>query len=630
MNKIIVLLFTLSVVAFAQQMSVERIKNSGHYYYGTGSAIIEQEATDEALSELTKSIAVRVSSEFNRDVIETSKDVNETVKSILNTYSLATITNHEKIVTPVNGKIEVFVYLHKSEVVKLFESRKKLVYDIYAKALQYETASNLGYALKSYYFAIILMNSVPGNELMLDGKNLITEIPFRINEILNKTKFSLRDDKKISDNEREVIFKVSYSGKPVQLIEFTFWDGSGQVQIRGIDGECVVRLLGSSINFDRLSVDIKYSYYESRDEIKEVGELWNLVIKPSFNFSKQVSLDKTSIDNEEKKESKDIREVKGAGEESKIAKDAPAGKKDFYSDKGSYKLNLTGNDSCGVIKEIGDGTLKLLEILKEGSIPEIEKYFSYDTFLKDKISRIVKYNNPAIVGDSIYAEVNKTLTGWELRKIRIVTRYKAIKKQSSEYIILDFNNEGKLDDITFGVLENVYNTVQDQAKFSGDWISRQTIMKFVEKYRTSFLCRDLSTIDSLFADEAVIIIGRNIKKTTIKDGYKYFKIADEQPDASYIKLTKDQYLNNLSKLFKKAEDLFIGYGSMDIVGKNGTNVYGISMRQNYFTNNYSDEGYLFLLIDFGQTQPRIYIRSWQPKEWNEQSLIKLSNFNLNK
>jgi hypothetical protein len=36
------------------------------------------------------------------------------------------------------------------------------------------------------------------------------------------------------------------------------------------------------------------------------------------------------------------------------------------------------------------------------------------------------------------------------------------------------------------------------------------------------------------------------------------------------------------------------------------------MRQSYASTTYADEGYLFLLIDFRETDPLIYVRAWQP------------------
>jgi len=618
MNKVILLLFVFFITAFAQEPSIDKIIKSGQYYYGKGIADNEKEATDVALSELSKNISLIVSHEFKRTVTEKNENINETVKDIISTYSLSTVTGHEKIINQAeNGKIEVFSYLKKSEVVKLYELRKKNIYDIYENAVKFEDDLNLSEALKNYYFSIILMNSMPATQVIeFNGKNLFTEIPIRINTILEKTKFSLKTDRRISDSEREVIFNVSYQNKSVQLIEFTYWDGSGYVDGRGADGECIMRLIGSSVNISKITISIKYSYYERREEIKEVGELWNLVIRPVYKFTREYSLGQGSIVNNGIKENKE-----------NIAEDKSIKKNDFK--QGNYRLNLVYSDSCGVVQQISEETLSLLELLKGNSISGIKERFSGDSFLRDKIVNLINYNNPAIIDDSISAEVRKTLTGWELRKIKVLNRYKHIKKQSVEYIILDFNNEGKLDDISFGVSENAYNKVQKTSENCGDWINRQTIMKFVEKYRTSFLCRDLSAVDSLFADKALIIIGRSFRPAASTDGYIYNRLTNEQPDADYIKLTKKQYLTNLSRLFKKAEDIFIGFSSMDIEKKIGQKVYGISMRQNYCNNSYSDEGYLFLLVDFEQQQPQIYIRNWQPKQWDEQALIKLINFRIN-
>ena len=48
--KTLLLLIMVSTIIIAQQLSIPFIKNSGQYYYGTGIAITEQEATYAALS----------------------------------------------------------------------------------------------------------------------------------------------------------------------------------------------------------------------------------------------------------------------------------------------------------------------------------------------------------------------------------------------------------------------------------------------------------------------------------------------------------------------------------------------------------------------------------------------------
>jgi hypothetical protein len=292
---------------------------------------------------------------------------------------------------------------------------------------------------------------------------------------------------------------------------------------------------------------------------------------------------------------------------------------------------LINKDSCQVIEQIGRESEKLISILEKGSEKNAKNMYKDDSFLSKKIENVLKYNKIKIASGSVTANVNKTYNGWEVRKITVLNKYPTLNKQASEYMVLDFDSTGKLYDINFGIMDNLYEQFVEQGNYSDDWENRQVIFKFVEKYRTAFLSRNIEMLDSLFADEAVIIVGRVLKKTQMKDVYKYNKLNEEQPDVQYFEYTKGEYLKNQAKVFANQKDIYVGYNSFKISRKNkNDNVYGLSMRQNYQATTYSDEGYLFLLVDFNQKQPQIYVRSWQPQEWSESALIKLSNFNLNK
>lgn len=79
------------------------------------------------------------------------------------------------------------------------------------------------------------------------------------------------------------------------------------------------------------------------------------------------------------------------------------------------------------------------------------------------------------------------------------------------------------------------------------------------------------------------------------------------------------------------KDIFLDFSNFNIVKKNNAkNVYGVEMRQAYNSTTYSDEGYLFLLIDFGESDPLIYVRAWQPNEWNDSTLVRTANFRIYK
>ena len=57
---------------------------------------------------------------------------------------------------------------------------------------------------------------------------------------------------------------------------------------------------------------------------------------------------------------------------------------------------------------------------------------------------------------------------------------------------------------------------------------------------------------------------------------------------------------------------------------------GIKKIKKYSSTTYADEGYLFLLIDFNEKDPLIYIHAWQPNEWDSSALVNTSNFRIYK
>ena len=600
-----------SSLSYCQQLNKIEIRNSHQYYWGEASSENEQEASDIALTNLTKQIAVRVSSDFKNKVTETNGNVEENTENILKTYSNATLTNVKSISSLVGGKIEMFHYIEKSEVNKIFNDRKRLIENLFAEAQESEKAGYFKDAIMYYYFSLVLMNSIPETNITSKSTNLAVEIPKRINAIINAIKFRLISDEKTSEKERELIFEVTAYDKSVNSIDFKFWDGTKQIDVKASDGEGILQLVGSSVSFDELKVSIKYDYYECRDQLREVGEIWQLVNKPSFANSKNVKL---TI--EENVQTVVSPSVEHNNYESITVPD------------NDLKIDLAKSEACPVIEKIGKQTLLLLDAIEKRKMPVIKQLTDGDEFLFNKISDLIKYNDFVIVGNQQSANINKTYEGWELRKIKVLNRYSSINEQSKEYIVLDFDETGNLYDMTFGIMEGLYDEFVDQANYAGDWGNRQVIIKFMEKYRTAYLGRNLAMLDSIFAEEAVIIVGRVLRKNLNKDVSKY---ANQIPDVEYTRYTKRDYLKQQEKVFRSHKDIYLGFSDFTIRRKNkAPSFYGISMRQKYQATRYADEGYLFLLVDFPDgEQPQIYVRSWQPQEWDMNELIDTGFFNIN-
>jgi hypothetical protein len=587
--KIILIFIFFTTLLYS--INITEIINCGDYYTGTGKAEVYQEAKDIALKQLTEQIVVTVRSSFVNKLKEKNSNINESVESILQTHSLATLNNLQEQKEPCAEGIKVFLYIKKSDVEKIFEERRKLIYDIYSQAVKNEEKGDIGNALKWYYYCSILMNSLPEERMVWSNINFSTEIPKRINNILKNINFNLSSDKKISNKERQIIFDVSYNNKPVNFIQFTFWDGTNQVRVEGKDGTATLDLLGASTNLKKLNINIEYTFYSCRKEFKAVSDLWNVVIHPKFNNKRTITLKKMPI-----------------------------------RGKISNRIVFNNADSCNVADKIKSETMKFLSFFRN----DTEYYFSDDAFLQKKIKRIIRYNHPKPIITDLTVDINKTYDGWELRRIPVLTNYPSIHKQTTEFFILDFNKNGKLMDVNFAIMDNLYKEFVKQAKYGNDWGNRSVIIKFIERYRTAFLNRNLAIIDSIFSDDAVIIVGRVVKKTKKLKDYKYTAIGD-QPNIEYIRYKKSEYLKNLKTIFSAQQDIYLGYSTFKINKKNDEKgVYGVSLRQNYNSTTYSDEGHLFLLIDFNEDKPKIYVRSWQPQEWDDKDMIKMANFRINK
>ena len=608
--KKVLFIFILTIAANAQPQNKNMIISSNRYYYGEGISHDINEARDRALSELTSQIAVYVASSFTQIISENDEKLSEQVESILETHTAATLRNVNILKEPTDdGRIKFFCYLNKTEVEKIFNDRRRLIAEMLEKANIYTDEQNLVHALKLYYFAAILLNSLPNENVVYKGINYTTEIPKKINQIIQKTRFIFVNDLMISEKEREITLRIEHNKKLAALLDFTFWDGSNQVAVQGRDGFATFRLVGGSVRFDELKLNIKISYYKSRKEYNVIETLWDLVKKPVFESRKVVRLERK---NDEVTEREMTQEVSSF-------------------EKHSFNFDIEFKKDIPVAKKILKETNKFLEILETGELDSARVHYAADLFLSQKIVNFIKHNRPNPLGKNIKGEFNKTKDGYELRRIRVLHTYPTIHKQSTEYLVLDFDKQGQLVDLNTCISDQLYQRFVKQAEYGNDWGNRQEIIKFLEKYRTAYLTRDIKTVDLMFANEAIIIVGRKIKIKKLPEGIVKYQPFGNQPDYEYLKFTKNEYMKRLQQIFKKTDDISLDFSTFNIVRKNNQpNIYGVEMRQTYCSTLYADEGYLFLLIDFNEKDPLIYVRAWQPNAWSKEELIRTGDFIVHK
>ncbi len=547
---LLIVLMIMTLFATASASEKQYIINSDEYYHGTGVSHDVSEARDHALKELTGQIAVQVASSFKTKVEETEGNINTSVESIVSTHSTATLKNvkTEKRLLK-DGRVEVFCYLEKTMVEKIFNERKKLIAEMAQVARRFVTERNIAYALKLYYFTTILLNSLPDQNVIYNDLNYTTEIPQRINEIILNSSLEFAEDKFVDEKERIVTLKTYYKAQPISLLDFTFWDGSNQVLVQSRDGLATFSLFGSSVEFDKLRVNIKYAYYEYRHEYNIVASLWSLVNKPTFSSQKNIPLI------------------------SKAPEVIKAEISRFEAEPAGFNIELSYDGEDAPMEKIVLSTQNFLNLLDKSDPSQVSEAYAADSFLTEKLTNYIKYNNGKPQEKNIRAQLNKTRDGYELRRIRMRHKYPSINKESTEYMVLDFSETGELVDINLSTTDYLYQKFVKEATFGDDWGNRQEIVKFLEKYRTAYMTRDIGTVGLMFAEEALIIIGRMIKtKKLASDVVKYQKLGN-QPDVEYLRFAKNEYLARQELIFKSQKDIFIDFGSFNIIKKkNNTNI----------------------------------------------------------
>ncbi|MDE7347330.1 MAG: hypothetical protein K2N48_11420 [Muribaculaceae bacterium] len=160
-----------------------------------------------------------------------------------------------------------------------------------------------------------------------------------------------------------------------------------------------------------------------------------------------------------------------------------------------------------------------------------------------------------------------------------------------------------------------------------DSLSRHRILSYCEHLRSSYTTRDIDFLRQVFSDNALIIVGH-----TVKTGGKA-TAGGRDRKVSYAIRSKKEYLERLERMFLTNRTVDVRFSDFKIM-RHPTmeGIYGVTLRQKYSCDRYSDDGYLFLLWDFRDpSMPLIHVRTWQPAPSileGSDEVIEIGDFNL--
>ena len=590
-------LLLLALTASAQ--SWEEVREDDDYIYGEGWGSTVTEADKQALANLISKIASNVTGESHSSLKTQNSNgqLNEESQfsQTVSTYSQATLTNTQQKVLKNEPDAYVVRWIKKSEIEKIFESRKRKALDLIETAVRAEKKGKVDDVLRNYYWALTLLKSLQyPNEVTYtdeDGKEHVCT-----NWCKEKIDDTFYELKTIYDSREgnDIRLAITYKGKPVNSVDYKFWDGQTWSAIYSAkDGWGVLEL---APGFDGAQVQMKYEY-EYAGEAKIDHEV-EMVLNAVKGTPMPKAYTNVMLKSNEKKKEREARMEMMQSQSFTTNEAAIAPPKPVEKKIDAYK----------------DAVEKMVAAIKQKNYDSARDLFSNVGW--SMFTKLMKYGKAKVL-DSDNIRFLESEDGIVERGLRMSFSFNSGGRATFvEDIVLTFNKEQKIVNIAFGLGK----TAEDDILNKGVWDekSRLAIMNFLENYKTAYALKRLDYIRSIFDDDAVIITGSVVSKAnSITNMENQSSISAE--GNQIIKMnrqTKDEYLASLKRCFERNEFVNIRFSDNDVkkMGAGGES-YGIQIQQDYYSSTYGDKGYLMLLVDINEPKkPLIKLRTWQPEK----------------
>lgn len=571
------IIITMALTVTAQ--GVDGIKRNSSYLYGEGGGVTLQAAKEAALADLIQKISVTVHSDFTSKERELNQDGNVTsdaeYQSIIRSYSTATLTNVKTIVLKPEPDASVFLYIAKSEIDRIFESREAKAKEFVGNADEALKNGQIDDALRYYYWSYCLVKSLryPNEaKIFVDGqeRSLLAWLPTRIDDVMGKVKVQSR---RTADNTYEIT--ATYDGRPVRSMDYTYFDGVDNSPVYSIlDGKGLVELRpGMAMDAVQLKLEYEFRGLSRNDSEVEavVGAMKPAVYRRAYH---RVALDGAASPAEST--STDVN--------------------------GSMQSPLALTD----MGTLGTAVMKpVMQALRSGSIEQCRKKFTAEGW--EEFSKLMGYGKVTLM-DDIHLDYFADGDCVVCRGLPVSCRFNRGRVFNEKLSFYIDSNSKQITHVAMGLGREAMN---DVVLGHLDWSekSRTRIVGFLEDYRTAYATKNLEYLDKVFDDNAVIVLGKRLQVAPQlnKEGYM------NNHRVQFTQLTKREFLRNLRRQFQSKDYINLHFSQNRIYQlQKGVERYGIEIKQDYYSSNYGDTGYLTLIFDFTNLdQPVIHVRTWQ-------------------
>lgn len=604
-NNIIALLFLLFAAEAMHGQNWDAIQNSGKYYFGVGHGSTTEEAREQALVALSQSISVQIESDLTHLLDEMNRngviDSEQRIRLYTESSSQATLYDVNFWEYSAPPKCVMRAWVERSVVDTMYSRRIDRAKGLIVLAEESLSKQNLDMAIRSYYWAYALIRTVknPGSVKDESGRILVDYLPLVIEDIMSDIEISYarRDDDGVD-------MYFTYKGKPIKSLNFFYNDGRDECSGRVTDGYGNLRILPTHAgDYYHLEID-----YEARNVLKNDKDLEQILkIVPKRTIPKSGKTVKGGVGRKLKSSEKKAANIVASND---IKPDASQ----LAQNVGNYE-----NAIADIINAISSGNY--------GSVAN-EEYFTANGL--DVYGKLIKYGKAKVIGVPKINYFKGKDGAVSARGLHMSFSFNRGRKSTFvEDVVFTIDSNGKVDNISFGLGVDATNAILCNNASEADPATlevRETLVSFMENYKTAYCLERIDYIEKIFSDDAVIIRGM-VLDAPVQNDYVEKRISISNKGRQLIHYNRDnkqEYLKYLKESFARKEFVNIRFTDADVqtlVKAADKELYGIQLRQEYYSSNYSDKGYLFLMIDFTDKEaPLIMVRTWQP---NEEDMDKL-------
>ncbi len=598
------------------------INDSEHYLHETAKAESYEKAIDKALGMLARQIMTNVQSESTMVMKEENLNgeitSSITFSNVTNTISDVSMSGYQSLMvgkpTKKTNKYTAFVYisaeraskivedLKQAEIEEALERKKKLDNNVnfyYTQGLNSLEKLRIGNALKFFYSGYIISSGTQAT-IDRDGEQPADVVFIQLlDETLHNISIICEDEDNLGKNptiyKKQLGFYYHTSDnvlKKLDGLDFKYNDGNKYVNGAHVRDGISIAELRRDLNNIQLSCIYAFDINELDPVVREALE--SKTIK---------TLSISSADKTVECHLETTPKVEFDGEIATFEEETDP-------------IQSVKEQDISRFDHLTDIMIDIEDAIRNNKYNSVKPYFTENGF--DCFDKLIRYGNASIIETPYRYDFIDFGDLIICRSITMQFKFKN-NKQFVENVTFRFNKEDQIESLAFTLTDIAQHDIMDNEDWSRD--SKITLLTFMEDYQTAYALKRFDYLEQIFSDNALIISGYKVMKKIDGDGIKY------KNQIHLDTLSKSQYMAKLRRHFGNKEYINLNFTETDFTQASSLkDIFGIRLRQEYYSSNYSDEGYLFLLVDLREELPVIHVRAWQEDKLPLKKLISLRNF----